>query len=102
MSLSPIEVGSIGFVAGMAIKEAFALAKKSLDKKNGKNNLVPGYSDSCIRHGEKLTEHDTAIKQLCKEVIEVGGKVETMRKENREDLARIFTILDTINKKNGG
>lgn len=102
MALSPIEIGAIGGVAVFVVKESFSLVTKIVNKRNSKNNLEPGFAEICIERGEKIREHDIVLKHLCQSITDAAEKVETMRKENRHDLERIFTVLDTINKRNGG
>lgn len=103
--LSPLEIGAIGGVTVFVVKESFSLVGKIVNKRNGKDNSIllrPGRGDTCIKHGEKIVEHDTALRQLCKELIGTKDQMEKMRSELKEDMRRLYSILDDIKNKNIG
>ena len=97
MAFTPLELGLAGGLCVFVVRESFSLVGKFVDKKNGngKNNLIPGDAQVCQDRALKITEHDVVIKHLCEDA-------EIKRKKLDRDLERIFNVLDSIRKSNGG
>lgn len=60
-------------------------------------NGNPGKAKTCIEHGEKITEHDTVLKHLCKDIDEEKSDRKQFRKDVRDNVRTIFSELRKIN-----
>lgn len=100
----PIEGVGVGVISGgTAVALAIKLLPILLRKFNGRNrgnrnNPKPGTAKVCIDRGEKIVQHDEAIKHLCGSIVRIDKQMETAHKEDREDHQQLLVKLDEIGK----
>ena len=59
---------------------------------NRQGTVKPGHSETCIKHGKKLTELATEINNIKDDITEI-------KKNNREDHDKIFDKIDKLRNK---
>ena len=79
-------------VVALIIERIFYYKSKYGNKKVPENNPGPGNATVCIEHGNKLTELNTKMEELDKDL-------ERLRSENREDHKLIFDKFNKVGKK---
>lgn len=100
----PIEGVGVGVISGgtlvaLAIKLLPVLLRKFNGRNRGnRNSPKPGTAKVCIDRGEKIVQHDEAIKHLCGSIVRIDKQMETAHKEDREDHRLMFTKLDALKK----
>lgn len=100
----PIEGVGVGVISGGAVvvfvMKMLPILLKRINGRNrgNRNNPKPGTAKICIDRGEKIVQHDEAIKHLCGSIVRIDKQMEIAHKEDREDHQRLLVKLDEIGK----
>jgi len=100
LPIGELGVGAVsgGTVVAFVMKILPILMRKINGKRRNYNNDQPGKAKVCIDRGEKIVEHDEAIKHLCGSIVRIDKQMETAHKEDREDHQNLLSKLDRMGK----